>query len=214
MSILDNVAGDLINSGLGALSGAAQNFITSSLNELANAMGMDLPIALLGDIPLGVKTYFEGMEESFGGDYVEHGLIGGKPRLQWMGDKLDEIKWILVFHAGFCDPEVEYLKLKQVVADHTALPLVFANGDYKGWFIVTEANATLRQTMRDGTVIWLEANATLREYVRPPVLAEATPKQPAKAAESTKGGKTKPARTKNTRAKARSSSSPATRNAP
>lgn len=206
MSILDNA----INAGMSALSSTAQNFITSKLNELANALGVELPVALFGDMSLGLVTYFEGMDESFGGDYAEHGLIGGKPRLQWMGDKLDEIKWTFVFHAGFCDPEVEYLQLKQAVANHAALPLVFANGDYKGWYIPTEANATLKQTMRDGTVIWLEGGITLREYVEPPVLAEATPKQEPVAAE--KKGR-KPAKTKRRKPTARRSSAGATRNA-
>ena len=210
MSILDNVAGGLLNAGLNALSSTAQNFITSKLNALANILGMELPIALYGDMTLGIMTYFSGMDETMGVDYAEHALIGGKPRLQDMGDKLDEIKWNVVFHSMICDPEVEVLKLKKAMRDHVALPLVFANGDYKGRFVPTAFSITTRQTMRDGSLIWVEGSMSLREYVAPPVLAEATPKQPAVAA--TKKGN-KPAKTKRASAAKRGGSRPATRNA-
>lgn len=66
------------------------------------------------------------------------------------------------------------LKLRGAITRHEALPLVFANGDYKGWFVPTDVRVTTRQVMRDGTLIWLEAELTLREYVRPVVLVEET----------------------------------------
>lgn len=48
--------------------------------------------------------------------------------------------------------------------DHReALPLVFANGDYKNWFVPTEVRVTTRQVMRDDDLDGGEL--TLREYV-------------------------------------------------
>lgn len=171
--------------------------------------------ALLGEIALDLITYFEGMEFKFGADYAEHALIEGKPRLQWTGDKLDEATWSLVFHGGFCDPERELLKLKQAIARHEALPLVFANGDYKGWFVPTEVSVTAQQTMTDGTFIWIEAKLTLREYVEPKVLAELTPRKEPEAAEKPAGNgtKKKPAKTVKRTAPERPLDAPATRNA-
>lgn len=211
MSILSNVGTSLMNRGISMLSGMAQNFITSKLNELAGALGMELPIGLLGETPLGIKTYFSGMEETFGVDYAEHAMISGKPRLQAMGDKINEIKWTLVLHAGICDPETELLNLKAAMSDHIALPFILANGDYKGRFVITALTTSYKQTMRDGTVIWLEASITLREYIDPPTLVEATPSKPAVATQNSQGQP--PARTVNSPTTPRSGTRPVTRNA-
>jgi phage protein U len=152
--------------------------------------------ALLGDIRFSLVTYFEGMELKFAADYAEHALIKGKPMLQWTGDKLDEVSWDIVLHAGYCDPEAEMLKLRQAVRDHKALPLVFANGDYKGYFVPTEASVSSKKLHADGGAVWMEVKLSLRECVVPPSLVEATPVKPAAAAEKPANGKpTKPAKT-------------------
>ena len=71
--------------------------------------------AVLGDVEFELITYFDGMEAQFGMDYAEHALIGGKPRLQLVGEKLDEFRVELTFHASYCDPEVELVKLRQAI---------------------------------------------------------------------------------------------------
>ena len=153
--------------------------------------------AILGDIPFDLITYFSGVEEKYAAEFAEHALIEGKPRLQWTGNKLDEQSWSIVLHAGFCDPNHELQKLKGVLARHEALPLIYANGDYKGWFVPTELSITSHQTMRDGTIVWIDAKLTLREYVVPKVLVEQAPRKNAEAAEKpeAKGGKKKPVKT-------------------
>ncbi|KUM03536.1 phage tail protein [Chromobacterium subtsugae] len=144
--------------------------------------------ALLGEVQFDLITYFDGFESQFGADYAEHALIEGKPRLQWVADKLDEIRIQLSFHSQFCDPERELLKLRQALADHQAMALVLGNGDYKGWFVLTDLQATSKQTDAAGTLIALEANITLREYVgdkkkpRPPAVQPAQPPAAAVAA--------------------------------
>ncbi|ARU23677.1 hypothetical protein RSSE_c3294 [Ralstonia solanacearum] len=144
--------------------------------------------ALLGDVQFDLITYFDGFELQFGADFAEHALIEGKPRLQFVGDKLDEIRIQLAFHAYYCDPEVELAKLKKAAAAHQAMALVLGNGDYKGWFVLTEAQATSTQTDKAGTLIALEANITLREFVgdkknplKPPAVQ---PKLPPAAAQT------------------------------
>ncbi|WP_197329524.1 phage tail protein [Ralstonia syzygii] len=144
--------------------------------------------ALLGDIQFDLITYFDGFDLQFGADFAEHALIEGKPRLQFVGDKLDEIRIQLAFHAYYCDPEAELAKLKKAVAAHHAMALVLGNGDYKGWFVLTEAQALSTQTDKSGTLIALEANITLREFVgdkknplKPPAVQ---PKLPPAAAQT------------------------------
>jgi phage protein U len=196
--------------------GFGSGAVAQVIQDLTRTRGAAYQHALLGEIALDLITYFEGMEFKFGADYAEHALIEGKPRLQWTGDKLDEATWSLVFHAGFCDPERELLKLKSAVAKHEALPLVFSNGDYKGWFVPTEVTVTAQQTMTDGTSIWIEAKLTLREYVEPKVLAEQTPRKEPEAAEKPAGNGTKkrPAKTVKKTPAARPSGAPVCRNAP
>lgn len=121
--------------------------------------------ALLGDVQFDVITYFDGFESQFGADYAEHPLIEGKPRLQFVGDKLDEIRIQLAFHLHYCDPEAELAELKKALAAHDAMALVLGNGDYKGWFVLTDVQATSKHTDKAGTLIALEASITLREFV-------------------------------------------------
>lgn len=121
--------------------------------------------ALLGDVQFDLITYFDGFESQFGVDYAEHALIEGKPRLQRVADKLDEIRIQLSFHIQFCDPERELAKLRKALGAHQAMALVLGNGDYKGWFVLTEVTATSKQTDKAGSLIALESSITLREFV-------------------------------------------------
>lgn len=121
--------------------------------------------ALLGDVQFDLITYFDGFESQFGVDYAEHALIEGKPRLQRIGDKLDEIRIQLSFHIQFCDPEHELAKLRDALSAHQAMALVLGNGDYKGWFVLTDVTATSKQTDKAGSLLALEASITLREFV-------------------------------------------------
>ncbi len=121
--------------------------------------------AVLGDIQFDLITYFDGFEWRFGADYAEHGVIQGKPRLQFIGDKLDEIRLTLKFHAQYCDPEAEMVRLREAAQAHQAMAFVLGNGDYKGWFVLTEAEAISEQTDPAGTLVSVTATATLREYV-------------------------------------------------
>lgn len=121
--------------------------------------------ALLGDIQFDLITYFDGMQVTFGADYAEHALIEGKPRLQFIGEKLDEFRIDLCFHVYYCDPEKELVKLQAAKKSHMAMAFVLGNGDYKGWFVLTEVQATSRETDKAGTLLSLDAGITLREYV-------------------------------------------------
>ena len=187
--------------------------VMSKLSELARSLGVNVGFqyVLLGDISFDLVTYLEGIDESFGGEYAEHGLIGGKPRLQTVGEKLDEMNWQIVLHAGYCDVEAEMLKLRQAVKARQGMALVYANGDYRGTFVPVDGSITKKATMRDGTAIWAEATLKLREFVPEPTLAEQPATQPAKAAE--KSGN-KPSKAGKHTPKARAKSKPAVRKTP
>lgn len=127
-----------------------------------------MQFALLGDVQFELITYFDGISAKFGADYAEHARIEGKPRLQFVGDKLDEWTLDLKFHQQYCDPEVELKKLRDAMMSHLALPFVLATGDYKGQFVITDISGDSEQTDTQGTLIALSASLTLREFVPHP----------------------------------------------
>lgn len=118
--------------------------------------------AVLGDIEFELITYWDGFEATFGVDYAEHARIGGKPGLQFVGDRLDEIQITLVFHQHYCVPDVELARLRTAMKAHQALALVFGNGDYRGWFVITDVTATSEQTDSTGNVLAVSATVSLR----------------------------------------------------
>jgi phage protein U len=126
-----------------------------------------MQFALLGDVQFELITYFDGLDGKFGADYAEHARIEGKPRLQWMGDKLDEWSLTLKFHQAYCDPEVELVKLRTAMDGHVALPFVLASGDYKGKFVITDISITSEQTDTRGVLVAVGVALTLREMIDP-----------------------------------------------
>lgn len=108
-------------------------------------------------------------------------------------------------------PATEIAKLEAAVRAHAALPLIFANGDYMGWFVPVELTETYRATHADGTLIWMEATLQLKEHVLPPVLVEQKT-QPKAAEKPAAGGKTKkPASTQKRKAPKRARTAPVCR---
>ncbi|MCU7097924.1 phage tail protein [Salmonella enterica] len=124
--------------------------------------------AVLGDIEFELLVYWDGFDATFGMDYAEHARIEGKPGLQFIGEKLDEVSISLVFHDHYCQPDVELARLRDAMVAHQALALVFGNGDYRGWFVITAISATSEQTDAWGNVQALSATLTLREYIGDP----------------------------------------------
>lgn len=124
-----------------------------------------MQFALLGDIQFEVVTYLDGLESKFGTDYAEHARIEGKPRLQWIGSKLDEMTFKLKFHSIYCNPEFELARLRDAMDAHIPLPFVLGTGEYKGDFVITDMSQTLEQTDPQGAIVAVEASLNLREHI-------------------------------------------------
>ena len=182
--------------------------VAQIINDVSRSRVASHQHALLGPIMFSLITYMDGLERRVSAEYAELTVFGGKPRLQAVGDKLDEYTWNIVLHAGFCNPVAEIEKIEAAVRAHEAMPLVFANGDMKGWFVPVEVSQTYRATSADGTPIWLEATLTLKEHVLPPALVEQK-KEPKAAEKPGRAGKPKkPAQTKKRAAPKRATSAP------
>ena len=134
--------------------------------------------AVLGDIEFELITYWDGFEATFGVDYAEHARIGGKPGLQFVGDRLDEIQITLVFHQHYCVPDVELARLRTAMKAHQALALVFGNGDYRGWFVITDVTATSEHAIIASIVPRSHSRANTRLVIMQPVSVSTITKSP------------------------------------
>ncbi|MBO1856853.1 phage tail protein [Burkholderia cenocepacia] len=207
---LGSIALDAVEGGFGI--GNVSAVADQLANDLLQTQIDTAPYMLLGDVSFLVFP-FKGSETRKSADFVEHKLIEGKPRLQWVGDALDEITWHLVFHVSFCSPEAEVQKLEQLLASHAAAPLFSANGESLGVFVVTSITKTTRWTLDDGTLLCLEASVDLKEFVVPPApVVQSVTQAPVAAQQRTASGTLNPPGTVNTAPTSRPADAPVTRN--
>lgn len=123
-------------------------------------------IAQLGDITFDLSPAFCAFDATKRVDFAEHATIEGKPKLQYMGDALDQARMRLRFNAAFCDPEAEVKKLKDALAAHEAMPFMFSNGSYKGMYVIEEIGDELEATFDDGKLMAADVEVKLREWVK------------------------------------------------
>lgn len=138
--------------------------------------------AILGDIEFDMLNTPDSLEGTFGSDYAELSRIGVKPGLQFTGDKLDEYRISILFHTSYGDPLARYQAINAARLRHQALAFVLGNGDYKGWFVITDLSASMQLMGADGTLQALQLEVTLREFtgmpgnpLKPPALKSQIP---------------------------------------
>lgn len=136
--------------------------------------------AQLGEIRFELVPALEGMEGTLPYAYAEHAVIQGKPRLQWMGAGLEELRLAFRFHRAFADPAAELARLQAAAAAHAALAFVMGDGTYRGRYVITELGTAVQQADAGGAPLALTVAVTLREWVE-------APGQPAKRTGATPG---------------------------
>ncbi|EAZ9183235.1 chemotaxis protein [Salmonella enterica subsp. salamae] len=124
--------------------------------------------AVLGEIEFDVVAYWDGFDNTMGVDYASHARIEGKPGVQFIGDKLDKITLQFSFHSQFCQPATALNRLREAMTAHQAMALVFGNGDYRGWFVITDLTTSHQHTDPYGNVIALSGSLSLQEYTGDP----------------------------------------------
>jgi len=120
--------------------------------------------AQLGNIQFNLITYFNGIEETQKHNYAVHQTIESKPKLQFIGDELDEMTIKLNFHSSFCTPETEIKKIKDAAKFHEEMPFILGNGRYLGKYVIEEITSTTQQTDKSGNLISIEAEIKLKEW--------------------------------------------------
>lgn len=119
--------------------------------------------ATLGDIEFDLINCFSEIGETNTYNFVQHERIDNKPRLQFLGSGLQEENIKLNFHSGFCSPEEELKKLKDVAKNATTLKFIKGNGEYVGIFVITEITSAIQQTTKDGDLIAIQVDLKLQE---------------------------------------------------
>jgi phage protein U len=121
-------------------------------------------LAVLGDIEFEVAGGLTGLEQRGTADWAEHPRIQGKPRLEWIGEGLDECSLSITLHAWLGDPEARLRALRQAKSQHEPLAFVLGSGDYLGMFVITEVSNAVRRTTGTGQLFASTVQVSLREY--------------------------------------------------
>ncbi len=121
--------------------------------------------AALGEIQFEVVGSPEGYESAGAYDFAEQRVIESKPRLQWVGDDLERLKFELMWHSSFTNPAVQLALLRATAAQHLALPLVFGNGGFRGFFVIESIKMKSQQLSAGGAPIAIRIALALKEWI-------------------------------------------------
>jgi phage protein U len=123
--------------------------------------------AILGDIEFTVTGGISGLEWRSSAEWAEHARIAGKPRLEWIGEGLDEYSLTLELHPVLGDPEARLRALRQAKSNHQPLALVMGSGDYLGPHVITDMSNAIRRATATGQTQSATVQISLREYTGP-----------------------------------------------
>jgi phage protein U len=121
--------------------------------------------AVLGEIQFEVVGSPEGYESTGAYDYCEQRVVESKPRLQWVGDELERLSFELMWHSSFTNPAAQLALLRGTAAQHLALPLVFGNGGFRGFFVIESIAVKSQQLSAKGAPIAIRVALALKEWI-------------------------------------------------
>ncbi len=121
-------------------------------------------LAIFGEITFEALTSPRAMSHAYRWKYAIQPVIENRPKLQWIADELSTISLEMLFHRSFTKPTLQVERLLTAASDHHARPLVFGNGDFQGYFVVTAASTTYEQLSADGDVVAIAMRAELLEW--------------------------------------------------
>lgn len=119
---------------------------------------------MLGTIALEA-TQLTDFSETHSAHYAEHAVIRGKPRLQAMGNNLNELNVSVRLHHTMGGVESRYQALIDAKAKQSALALIWGRGQYKGNYVITELSASTLFTDGYGNALARELDVKLKEFV-------------------------------------------------
>lgn len=132
----------------------------------------------LGDHEFDLLSSPNHLEHTDGVVYARHALVGTKPRLQYTGDQLREIRLPISWHA-MTTPDIEdrLEALHKSMRTREVLDLVIgedsAGAFYSGDWVIERISHTVEKYRSDGRILSMEATLELVEWVKDPGLVVA-----------------------------------------
>lgn len=119
----------------------------------------------LGELRLSMTDGVTGFEETAGYNYATQEKCSGKPSLQAIGETLSQITLNISLRAVLGHDIAEILKTIDNLR-RSGMPqlLVFADGIYKGNYVITERTNTILRTTSTGTAQEADFTLNLLEY--------------------------------------------------
>lgn len=119
----------------------------------------------LGELRLSMMDGVTGFEETAGYNYATQEKCSGKPSLQAIGETLSQITLNISLRAVLGHDIAEILKTIDNLR-RSGMPqlLVFADGIYKGNYVITERTNTILRTTSTGTAQEADFTLNLLEY--------------------------------------------------
>lgn len=118
---------------------------------------------MLGNIAFEPVDLTE-FSEKHTADFAEHVVLKGKPRLQAMGEKLNELNFAIRLHHKIGGVESRYQALLSAKAKQEALALIWGS-KYKGNYVILEISSTTLFTDGKGNALAREMQISLKEFV-------------------------------------------------
>jgi phage protein U len=119
--------------------------------------------AQLGNIRFEGLKGFSAFSHDRGVNYAQHELINGKPRLQAVGDNLDNISFSMYLHSEFTNPEADIENLRLAMQNREILPLLLGNGRVLGFFVIPNFSQVNSFTDPKGNLIEVTLSVELLE---------------------------------------------------
>jgi phage protein U len=120
--------------------------------------------AQLGSIIFEGRKGFESFVSTKETNYAEHALIDGKPRLQKVGENLEQNTITVVLDASFCNPQSEFDALESSRRSAEVLPFIMGDGRFVGTFVIKGLTLTHARHSATGEMLQAEVSISLLEF--------------------------------------------------
>lgn len=131
---------------------------------------MAKPFCTIGDLTLQLMEAPGTWKERGAFEYAEHPVLEGKPKLQAIGGKLDDLQLEFPFHAGKADIGFITNRIIEMRDGAEVVAVTMGDGEYLGEFVITDVAFDRSATFDNGTSLVATLSVTLREYVQAAVL--------------------------------------------
>lgn len=119
----------------------------------------------LGELKLTGGDGVTAFEEAVGYKYAQIDIATGKPVLQSIGETLSEITLNISLRAALGHDIAQILgQIDQLRRSGTSQKFVFADGVYKGDYVISQRNVSIIRTDVRGTIMEADFTLTLLEY--------------------------------------------------